>query len=269
MRLSKVLKLESCTLNIKAKDKEESLKEISELMHKAPPLQHIDKETIFSALKQREDIGSTGFGKGIAIPHCQLDELDQFVVGIAISQAGVHFDAIDKKKVRCFAVLIGPKSDRSGHLQLLAKISSVFKESGIVDHLVKSESKIALYEEFLRNAENDLNIRKSRGRDKLMIMIVKDENIIEDITEIFLEYGIQDTTIIETQQMENLLSKVPLFMGFFNFTGDKNPYSKLILLKINKEYLSALIKSIEDRFGDLDNYSALSIMVLDLFFSKG
>ncbi|MCK4696576.1 MAG: hypothetical protein KAT74_12475, partial [Candidatus Cloacimonetes bacterium] len=98
---------------------------------------------------------------------------------------------------------------------------------------------------------------------------VKDEEIIQDITEVFIEFGIQESTIIETQQMENLLSKVPLFMGFFNFTGGKSPYSKIIMLRINKEYINAVIKSIEDIFGDLDTYTGLSIFVLDLFFHKG
>jgi hypothetical protein len=102
-----------------------------------------------------------------------------------------------------------------------------------------------------------------------MLLIVKNEEIMQDITEIFIEFGVEESTIIETQQMENLLSKVPLFMGFFNFTGDKNPYSKIILLKINKDYINAIVKTLEDLFGDLENYSDLGILVLDLFYSKG
>ena len=102
-----------------------------------------------------------------------------------------------------------------------------------------------------------------------MIMIVKDENIIQDITEVFIEYGVIESTIIDTQQMENLLSNVPLFMGFFNFTGDKNPTSKIILVKISKDHINAIIKGLEDIFGDLDSFSDLGLMVLDLFYSKG
>ncbi len=268
MDISKTLHLECCNPDFKAGDKDSALRKLAQLMKNAKALQDINEDVVYQALKQREDVGSTGFGKGIAIPHCQLKGLTEFVLGLATSSSGVHFDAMDKKKVKIFVVILGPEKDRSGHLQLLAKVSSVLKESGIQESLLNASSKIALYEEFLRNSEHDLHI-KTKGRSKLMLMVIKDVSIVEDITEIFLEFGIQDTTIIETQQMENLLSKVPLFMGFFNFTGEKNPYSKLIMLKIDKNYLNALVKSIEDRFGDLDNYTGLSLMVLDLFFSKG
>lgn len=269
MEISKALKLECCSTNLKAENKDDALHQLASLIVNAKELSNISEQTIYESLKEREKMGSTGFGKGIAIPHCQLDNLDSFILGIAVSQHGIPFDTLDKKKAKIFVVILGPKGDRSGHLRLLAKVSSVLKEPGIHDNLIHSESKIALYEEFLRNSENNIHIKQSRGRNKLMLLVVKDESIIEDITEIFLDYNIQNTTIIESQQMENLLSKVPLFMGFFNFTGDKNPYSKIIMAKINKNYITALVKSIEDRFGDLDNYSDLSLMVLDLFYSKG
>ena len=92
---------------------------------------------------------------------------------------------------------------------------------------------------------------------------------MQDITEVFVEYGIQNSIILETQNMENLLSTTPLFMGFFNFTSEKNPFSKIILVKLTKDHINALIKGLEDAFGNLDTFSALSIITLDVFFSKG
>ena len=226
-------------------------------------------EDIYAALQQREQLGSTGFGKYIAIPHCQLKNLDNFLISIAISKKGIDFDSLDNKKTKIFVTIVGPEADRNGHLKLLATISQILKEPGIIENLLKEKSKIGLYEEFIRNSNPDTDTTEMNGDEKLMLIIVKDDEVIQDITEVFLEYGIQDSTIIDTQQMDNLLSKVPLFMGFFNFSGGKDPYSKLILLKIDSKFLNAIVKSLEDIFGDLNTYSGMSIMVLDLFFSKG
>ncbi|MFC1887731.1 PTS sugar transporter subunit IIA [Candidatus Cloacimonadota bacterium] len=269
MDLSKIIKLECCEIDFDAKSKDDALLKLAELLKKNDQLKNISDEVIFKGLKEREEMGSTGFGKGIAIPHTRLEGLQHFVIGIAISKKGVNFDALDKKKVKVFVVIVGPPEDRSGHLQLLAKVSLILKENGFLDNLLKATTKIGLYEEFIRNIQNGSSDVLEKGNDKLMIMVVKDNDIMEDITEVFIEFGIEESTIIETQQMENLLSKVPLFMGFFNFTGEKNPYSKIVLLKINQGYINAIIKSIEDIFGDLDSFSGLSLMVLDLFAYKG
>jgi mannitol/fructose-specific phosphotransferase system IIA component (Ntr-type) len=269
MDLSQIVKLECCETDFKAKNKDEALLKMSDLLKKNDQLKGIAQETIFKGLKDRENMGSTGFGRGIAIPHTRIEGLQEFVIGIAISTKGVFFDALDKKKVKIFVVIVGPPEDRSGHLKLLAKVSLILKENTVIDNLLKAKTKISLYEEFIRNIQNGSTDVLKKGNDKLMILIVKDDSIMEDITEVFIEFGIEESTIIETQQMENLLSKVPLFMGFFNFTGEKNPYSKIVLLKINQGYVNAVIKNLEDIFGDLDSFSGLSLMVLDLFNSKG
>ena len=269
MNISDVVKLECCDINFQAKTKEEALLKISELLVKISDLKDIGKEKIFQALKEREDQGSTGFGKGIAIPHCQLQEVEKFVVSIAISKKGTEFECLDKKKAKIFITIVGPTTNRRGHLQLLAKVSRILKEPGVMEQLLKATSKIGLYEDFIRNAVDEVTEISKKEKDKLMLMIVKDDEIMQDISELFIEYGIQDATIMESQKMENLLSNVPLFLGFFDFTGGKSPYSKIILLKINKEYIHAIVKSLEDIFGDLDNYTGLSIMVLDMFYAKG
>ncbi len=269
MNLADIVKLECCEIDFRATDKNDALTNLAALLKRSRELRNIDQKTIYDALKAREDIGSTGFSKGIAIPHCQLEGIRNFIISIAICKKGVNYDSLDNKKTRIFVTIIGPAGAKSDHLKLLAATSHVLKEPDVIDNLLHTSTKIALYEEFLRNSENNIKKAVKKGNEKLIIMIVKDDNIMQDITETFVEYGIEESTIIETQQMENLLSKVPLFLGFFNFTGDKNPHSKLVLVKIPKDHINAVIKGLEDIFGDLDSFSGLSLMVLDLFMSKG
>lgn len=269
MNLSEIVKLECCDVDFRADDKDDALHKLALLMSRSREIRDFSEEQVYKALKAREDIGSTGFDRGIAIPHCQLEGLEKFIISIAISKKGINFDSLDKKKTRIFVTIIGPTGNRNDHLKLLAITSHILKEPGMIDNLVQTTTKINLYEEFLRNADSGVKSISTKGQDKLMLLIVKDENIMQDITEVFIEYGVQESTIIETQQMENLLSNVPLFLGFFNFTGDKNPTSKIILVKITKDHINAIIKGLEDIFGDLDSFSDLGILVLDLFFSKG
>ena len=268
MEFSEIVKLECCEVDFTAANKNEALHNIGKLLKRSREFRNIDKDVIFKALKEREAMGSTGFSRGIAIPHCQLEGIDHFIIAIAICKKGISFNALDKKRSKIFITIVGPKGDRSTHLKLLAQVSQILKEPGVADDMLQSTTKIGLYEEFLRNTI-DIDTISKKGKEVLMILTVKDESIMQDITEVFVEYGIQNSIILETHNMENLLSNTPLFMGFFNFTSESNALNKIILVKLTKDHINALIKGLEDVFGDLDTYSALSIIVLDIFFSKG
>jgi nitrogen PTS system EIIA component len=268
MEFSEIVKLECCEIDFTAKNKNDVLHNICELLKRSREFRNIEEDVIFKALKEREDMGSTGFSRGIAIPHCQLEGIDHFIIAIAICKKGINFDSLDKKKSKIFVTIVGPNGNRGTHLKLLAQVSQILKEPHVIDEILQSTTKIGLYEEFLRNTNNIKTITK-KGKEVLMMLTVKDENIMQDITEVFVEYGIQDSIILETQNMENLLSTTPLFMGFFNFTSEQNALTKIILVKLTKDHINALIKGLEDVFGDLNTYSALSILVLDIFFSKG
>jgi PTS system nitrogen regulatory IIA component len=269
MNLSQVLKLECCELNFQAKDKAETIHKLAKLAKKNKILKDIDENVIANALLEREAKGSTGFGKGIAIPHCQIDGIKSFVICLAVSSKGIEFDSLDRKKAKIFVTIIGPSDNRTEHLKYLAKISSVLKNNGTVENLLKSSSVIQMYEEFIRNADADLLVVEKKGKQKLMLLFLQDDDILEDVTEILVEFGIQDVSFVETQKMENLMSKVPLFLGFFNFTGETNKYGKIILFPIQKTYISAFIHELNEHFGDLDMFSGLNLIVLDILMSKG
>jgi nitrogen PTS system EIIA component len=269
MNLAEVIKLESCSIDFDAKDKDEALHHIAALFKRVHGFAEIKEEEIYGQLKLREDIGSTGFAHGVAMPHCQIEGLDRFYISLAICRKGVYFDSIDRKKSRIFVSIVGPKDQRNEHLQLLAACSRIIKQPGVTAELLQASSRINLYEEFLTHADNGSGKISYKGKDKLLLLIVQDEGILQDITEVFIEYGIQQSIIVDGSQMENLISRVPLFMGFFNFTGDKNPGTKIVLAKIVKDHINAIITGLEDIFGDLDSFSGLKLLVLDIFFAKG
>ena len=170
MSLSEIIKLECCEVDFQAENKKNVLENLSSLLKRSRELRDFSEGEIYTALKEREEMGSTGFNRGIAIPHCQLEGLDKFIISIAICKKGIHFDSLDKKKTKIFITIVGPKGDRAEHLKLLATASHILKEPGVVENLIQTTTKINLYEEFLRNADNGVGKISRKGQDKLMIL---------------------------------------------------------------------------------------------------
>ena len=117
MNLADIVKLECCEIDFQATDKIEAIKNLAALLNRSRELRDIDKQIIFEALKAREDIGSTGFSKGIAIPHCQLEGIKNFIISIAVCKKGVNYDSLDNKKTRVFITIIGPTGAKANHLK--------------------------------------------------------------------------------------------------------------------------------------------------------
>ncbi len=269
MLLSDIIKLEACSIELQAENKDEALHKIAALFKRSRKFAEISEGEIYKGLKDREELGSTGFGHQVAMPHCALTSMEDFAISLAVCKKGVNFDSLDRRKTKIFVTIVGPKNRPNDHLKLLAACSHVIKQPGVVNELLHATSRINLYEEFLNNADNGHGKIDTKGKEKLLLLFVKDESILQDITEVFVEYGIQRSTIVDATPMENLISNVPLFMGFFDFTGDKKPTSKIVLAKIAEDHIDAIITGLEDIFGDLNDFSDLDAMVMDVFFTKG
>ena len=95
---------------------------------------------IAEVLMGREQLGSTGIGGGIAIPHGKLDLVDDIVVGFGLSRNGVEYDSLDNKPVHIFFVLLTPENSTGGHLKVLAQISKLLKMDSFKNGLTVSES---------------------------------------------------------------------------------------------------------------------------------
>ena len=268
MNLSEIIKLESCQVDLAAKHKEEALRNISALLMRSITEANIDEEVLYQGFLQREELGSTGFSNGIAMPHCQIEGIENFYISLAVCPKGVNFDSIDHKKSRFFVSIVGPGGKRNKHLQILAACSRILREPGVLNKLLEAKSRINLYEEFLTHSDHEPQSSLA-GKDKLLLLFVLDEDAMDGVTEVFVEYGIQESVILEASSMASLVSKVPLYMGLFNFTSDKSFSAKIVLAKIMTDHINAITKGLEDIFGDLDHYAGLNLVVIDLLYAKG
>lgn len=268
MAIDDYLKKELCLPALRARQKPEVLREIASTLAQHPALANVSEETLFNAFMEREELGSTGFGDGLAIPHCRLPGIDQFVVGIAVAPRGVSFEALDGRKVTLFCFLAGPENEPKTYVKVLAEISSIVRSETCRRELTKAPTRTALYEGFLRHAlyeqsdPADLNY-------KLILMVLQGEETVTAVMELLLEMGVRGASVLESESMGKILTNVPLFANFINVLGSAQEYHRTVLTIVPEGQVKRMVASVEEITGDLDKHTGALIAALDLPLVKG
>ncbi len=124
---------------LQARNKTEVLAElVAVLAQKVPGL---DAEAAFRVLKDRESLGSTGIGEGVAIPHGKLEGLDRIVLVVGRSSEGVDFDALDHKPCHIFFMVLAPEQVAGMHLRILASITLLLKDEAFRHAFLTAQDK--------------------------------------------------------------------------------------------------------------------------------
>ena len=122
MKLSEILSPERVNLDLRATTKAEVLRELVKLLKLSCPAQ----KNLTSTLLSREELGSTGVGNGIAIPHCRSLIVSELVVAVGRSRSGINFQSMDGKRASLFFLIVAsPVGDPSQYLIALGKIAQV------------------------------------------------------------------------------------------------------------------------------------------------
>ena len=125
MRLADVLKEDCIIPDLKARGKEQLLEEmVSWIVSK---VNGVDAEKVLGAILEREKLGSTGIGHGVAIPHGRIKGLAEIKVFFGRSRPGVDFDSMDKQPVYLFFLIVAPENSTAAHLKILAGLSHLLK----------------------------------------------------------------------------------------------------------------------------------------------
>lgn len=144
IRLEDILTPGRSLVNVPGGSKKRVLEQIAHLLDREQP--ELDAGTIFEALIAREKLGSTGFGNGIAIPHCRMAGCTAPISALIRLDAAVDFDAIDAAPVDLLFVLLVPQSATDAHLELLRQIASMLDRDDVRARLRQAESNQALYQ---------------------------------------------------------------------------------------------------------------------------
>ena len=126
MKLMDLIVKEAVIVDLKSKDKKGVIRELTEALVKTKKISSGEK--IVKILLDREELGSTGIGSGVAIPHGKTDEIDQMIVAFGTSREGIEFESLDKEPVYLVFLMLAPVDSAGGHLKALANISRMVKE---------------------------------------------------------------------------------------------------------------------------------------------
>lgn len=152
MKLADILKKEGVIGELRATDKKSVLEELSSLVSEV--YSTLNQEQVLKVLLEREKLGSTGVGNGVAIPHGKTGGLDQIVCVFGRSKKGIDFQSHDRKPAMLFFVLLAPENAVGTHLQALARLSRLLKlettrirlfeikNEELFDFLIKEDEKL-------------------------------------------------------------------------------------------------------------------------------
>jgi PTS system nitrogen regulatory IIA component len=143
MRLSEIFKPQLINPDLKAHDKKGALEELLEII--TGQERSLNKGTLLQVLLERERLGSTGIGDGVALPHGKLRGLDRLLLSFGRSIVGLDFDSIDEQPAYLFFLLLAPENSAGMHLKFLAKISRMLKDGNLRQRLMQAKSREEIY----------------------------------------------------------------------------------------------------------------------------
>ncbi len=145
MKLGEIIPEGAILDDMKSTQKEDVIKEMVQALVKAGRVEEAAFKKVIKALMDREELGSTGIGAGVAVPHAKPDSITNLVGAFGRSKKGINFEALDGEPVHVFFLLLSSRSESGAHLEALAYIS----------RLVRNER----FVKFLRDAKDEASLR--------------------------------------------------------------------------------------------------------------
>ena len=143
MKIDGLLYPEDIIPSLAAETKEQALQELAAKLAERHP--HLNSSELLRVLQEREKLGSTGIGDGVAIPHGKLKRAKDLILIFGRSIKGVDFDALDARKVHIFFLLIAPEEAFGMHLKMLGRISRILKDPVVRKRLLDAPDVAAIY----------------------------------------------------------------------------------------------------------------------------
>lgn len=145
MKFADFVNGEAIRAELNADDKEGVIRELTGALVASAEISEEDLDSIVSAIMKREELGSTGIGRGVAVPHTKHPSVEKLVGTVGVSQEGVDFNSLDGEKVQLFFLLVSPPDRPGDHLRALENISRQLRDD--------------MFCKFLKQAKNTQDIR--------------------------------------------------------------------------------------------------------------
>lgn len=266
MNLAKFMSSDTIKLDANVTTKKELLKLIATLAAKKVGSPYIKENDIYRGLLDRENLGTTAFGDMFAIPHCRLTKLETFAVGIVTIPEGIDFDSTNNKKTKLFIFIIAPEEKAKEHLLLLSHVTRFLHQKGNVQELLNVHDSHDIIGHFVE--KTDIKGSYSQNRDSnLFTLIVQNENVFDDIIDVFAEIEGCTATIIDGKNANEFLYKIPLYSSFWSSTN--NNFCRIILSVIKKTSTNEAISLFNEVINGLENKTGVLLTVQELMYHSG
>jgi len=145
-KISDYLKEENIIMELSSTNKKDAIKELASLLKNAPQIEDFNKflEDVF----QREELGTTGIGQGVALPHARSEVVKNFVICFGRSKKGIDFEALDEEPVHLIFLIGNPKEDVENYLKTLAHLSRLLKKEKFRTSLMEAKNPQEIIEIF-------------------------------------------------------------------------------------------------------------------------
>ena len=143
MKITDILKRDYIIDSLVSNDKASTLEELSSFLKNKGLISN--KENLLNALMEREQLGSTGIGENVAIPHAKISEIDQIITIFGRSIKGIEFDSLDKKPVHFIYLVLAPAKSSGQHLKVLARISRLLKNKSLREAIMNASEANQIY----------------------------------------------------------------------------------------------------------------------------
>lgn len=267
MNISQALELKCISAGSGEKTREELLKGIALLASDSSSLGTFSSDEILKALIKREELASTGFGNGAAIPHCRLEKASGFILGFIITSEGIDFNSPDNKPVDLFPFVIGPSDKPREHLKLLSFVAQILRDKVFRTSLREADSPEQIYNLLLKKIPAEDSAPVKRPGMKLLHVFIQEEKAFEDILQVFAAIESTSAMVIDAVESTSYLSRIPLFAGLWD--TDNRSFNRIIVASIRDELVNAAIRNIEYACGKLNERRDLMITVSDLHYVLG
>ena len=125
---------------LQAGDKEGVIRELVGALIGAGQIQEAEQDSIVKAIMKREELGSTGIGRGVAVPHTKHPSVDRLIGTVGVSQSGIDFQSLDGEKVQLFFLLVSPPDRPGDHLRALENISRQLRDDTFCRYLKQAKT---------------------------------------------------------------------------------------------------------------------------------
>ncbi len=266
MKLSNILKPECVLTGVSLDSKKAALHAVAGAAKRDKSLDQVSEGEIYKLLKTREAIGTTGFGRGIAIPHCRMDSVADFTVGFITIPDGVQFDSLDGELVYLILFIVGPSRETTRYIKILSCISHHLSVPGVVKNIIGARDVQTAIDYFKSQLHEDVDTDDQTNKN-IINLFIQNEDFFLPVLEVFVDLDVTGVTVFEGRTSASFLARLPLFAGMWRDRSEQ--FCKHIIVVVEKKITNEMIRRIEKITGPLQERTDIILSIQEPIYIVG